>query len=122
LTTTANNETNRIARTGCCALQAETRPAQAGPAWNSGLDAGLKAWDWFNFIKHQFFRGKTLVLRLVSQNKPRQYFSMPQSKAADPETMKNLTDWNIDDLIVVNAKREPVGLVDSQDLPKLKIV
>jgi arabinose-5-phosphate isomerase len=29
---------------------------------------------------------------------------------------------NIDDLIVVNAKREPVGLVDSQDLPKLKIV
>jgi len=25
----------------------------------------------------------------------------------------------IDDLIVVNAKREPIGLVDSQDLPKL---
>jgi predicted transcriptional regulator len=47
---------------------------------------------------------------------------MPQSKAANPETMKNLADWNIDDLIVVNAKREPVGLVDSQDLPKLKIV
>ena len=46
---------------------------------------------------------------------------MPQSKAADPETMKNLTDWNIDGLIVVNAKCEPVGLVDSQDLLKLKI-
>ena len=29
---------------------------------------------------------------------------------------------NIDDLIVVNAKREPVGLVDSQDLPKLKAI
>jgi arabinose-5-phosphate isomerase len=29
---------------------------------------------------------------------------------------------NIDDLIIVNAKREPVGLVDSQDLPKLKAV
>ena len=29
---------------------------------------------------------------------------------------------NIDDLIVVNARREPVGLVDSQDLPKLKIM
>lgn len=29
---------------------------------------------------------------------------------------------NIDDLIVVNAKREPVGLVDSQDLPKLKLM
>ena len=36
--------------------------------------------------------------------------------------MKIFTDWNIDDLIVVNAKREPMGLVDSQDLPKLKIV
>ena len=29
---------------------------------------------------------------------------------------------NIDDLIVVNTKREPVGLVDSQDLPKLKAI
>lgn len=29
---------------------------------------------------------------------------------------------NIDDLIVVNALREPVGLVDSQDLPKLKLM
>jgi hypothetical protein len=36
--------------------------------------------------------------------------------------MKTFTDWNIDDLIVVNAKRETVGLVDSQDLPKLKIM
>jgi hypothetical protein len=55
-----------IARTGCCALHAETRPANAGlGAWNSGLDAGLNAWDLYNFIKHQFFRGKTLVLRLV---------------------------------------------------------
>jgi hypothetical protein len=25
-------------------------------------------------------------------------------------------------LIVVNARREPVGLVDSQDLPKLKLM
>ncbi len=29
---------------------------------------------------------------------------------------------NIDDLIVVNARREPVGLVDSQDLPKMKML
>lgn len=28
----------------------------------------------------------------------------------------------IDDLIVVNERREPVGLVDSQDLPKLKLM
>ena len=29
---------------------------------------------------------------------------------------------NIDDLIVVNSRREPVGLIDSQDLPKLKLM
>jgi arabinose-5-phosphate isomerase len=38
------------------------------------------------------------------------------------EALKIFNHRNIDDLIVVNAKREPVGLVDSQDLPKLKLM
>jgi arabinose-5-phosphate isomerase len=38
------------------------------------------------------------------------------------EALKIFNERNIDDLIVVNSKREPVGLVDSQDLPKLKIM
>jgi arabinose-5-phosphate isomerase len=38
------------------------------------------------------------------------------------EALKIFNERNIDDLIVVNAKQEPVGLVDSQDLPKLKIM
>lgn len=38
------------------------------------------------------------------------------------EALKIFNQRNIDDLIVVNAKNEPVGLVDSQDLPKLKIM
>ena len=38
------------------------------------------------------------------------------------EALKIFNERNIDDLIVVNAKLEPVGLVDSQDLPKLKIM
>jgi len=38
------------------------------------------------------------------------------------EALKIFNERNIDDLIVVNAKNEPVGLVDSQDLPKLKMV
>ena len=38
------------------------------------------------------------------------------------QALKIFNERNIDDLIVVNAKNEPVGLVDSQDLPKLKIV
>jgi arabinose-5-phosphate isomerase len=38
------------------------------------------------------------------------------------EALKLFDTRNIDDLIVVNSKREPVGLVDSQDLPKMKLV
>lgn len=38
------------------------------------------------------------------------------------EALKIFNERNIDDLIVTNAKREPVGLVDSQDLPKLKLM
>jgi arabinose-5-phosphate isomerase len=38
------------------------------------------------------------------------------------EALKVFDEHNIDDLIVVNAKHEPVGLVDSQDLPKLKLM
>jgi arabinose-5-phosphate isomerase len=38
------------------------------------------------------------------------------------EAVKVFNERNIDDLIVVNSKNEPVGLVDSQDLPKLKLM
>ena len=38
------------------------------------------------------------------------------------EALKMFNERNIDDLIVVNAKKQPVGLVDLQDLPKLKLM
>lgn len=38
------------------------------------------------------------------------------------EALKVFNERAIDDLIVINARREPVGLVDSQDLPKLKMM
>ena len=38
------------------------------------------------------------------------------------EALKIFDQRDIDDLIVVNARHEPVGLIDSQDLPKLKIM
>ncbi|HXG48649.1 MAG TPA: KpsF/GutQ family sugar-phosphate isomerase [Methylomirabilota bacterium] len=38
------------------------------------------------------------------------------------EALKIFDERNIDDLIVINARGEPVGLVDSQDLPKLKLM
>ena len=42
--------------------------------------------------------------------------------ALTADAIRIFNERNIDDLIVVNAKREPIGLVDSQDLPKLKAV
>ena len=38
------------------------------------------------------------------------------------EALKIFDERNIDDLVVVNSKREPVGLIDSQDLPKMKLM
>jgi len=38
------------------------------------------------------------------------------------EALKIFNERDIDDLIVVNSRRQPVGLVDSQDLPKLKLM
>ena len=38
------------------------------------------------------------------------------------EALRVFNERTIDDLIVVNAQNHPVGLVDSQDLPKLKLM
>ena len=38
------------------------------------------------------------------------------------EALKIFNQRNIDDLVVINARREPVGLIDLQDLPKLKLM
>jgi arabinose-5-phosphate isomerase len=38
------------------------------------------------------------------------------------EALKIFHQRNIDDLIVINSRREPVGLIDLQDLPKVKLM
>jgi len=45
-----------------------------------------------------------------------------QEDALAAEALKIFNERAIDDLVVINKKREPVGLVDLQDLPRLKIV
>jgi len=45
-----------------------------------------------------------------------------RADALGAEALKIFNERNIDDLIVVNAKQEPVGLIDSQDLPKFKLM
>jgi arabinose-5-phosphate isomerase len=60
----------------------------------------------------------SLPLKTVMTRKP----ICVRDDALAAEALKIFNERNIDDLIVVNAKNEPVGLVDSQDLPKLKIM
>lgn len=38
------------------------------------------------------------------------------------EALTIFNERNIDDLIVVNSRKQPVGMIDSQDLPKLKLI
>lgn len=47
--------------------------------------------------------------------------TIPESALA-VEALRIFNQRDIDDLIVVNASGEPVGMVDSQDLPKLKLL
>ena len=62
-----------------------------------------------------------LLARPLKQVMTRKPICISESALA-VEVLKIFDERNIDDLIVVNAQKEPVGLVDSQDLPKLKIM
>jgi arabinose-5-phosphate isomerase len=65
--------------------------------------------------------GDDLLNRPLKQVMTRNPICILESALA-VEALKIFNERNIDDLIVVNAKKEPVGLIDSQDLPKLKIM
>ena len=45
-----------------------------------------------------------------------------QENALAAEALRIFNEKNIDDLIVVNEFNEPKGLIDSQDLPKIKMM
>jgi len=65
--------------------------------------------------------GDRVLAQPLAKVMTRQPICIP-AEALAVEALKIFNERNIDDLIVVNAKNEPVGLVDSQDLPKLKIM
>ncbi|HZI32471.1 MAG TPA: CBS domain-containing protein, partial [Candidatus Binatia bacterium] len=73
-----------------------------------------------DFRRHISTNENLLARPLKSVMTPRPICIRETALAA--EALKIFNERNIDDLIVVNAKNEPVGLVDSQDLPKLKIM
>src|SRR5271154_3301287 len=73
-----------------------------------------------DFRRHMASSDNLLVQPLKKVMTPRPICISETALAV--EALKIFNERNIDDLIVVNSKKEPVGLVDSQDLPKLKIV
>ena len=72
-------------------------------------------------FRRQMASGDNSLARLLKDVMTRNPICVRDDQLA-VEALKIFNERNIDDLIVVNAKREPVGLVDSQDLPKLKIM
>jgi arabinose-5-phosphate isomerase len=93
----------------------------------SGSLAVVNAWGKLTgvFTDGDFRRHMAGNENLLSQPLKRVMTPKPvciSENALAVEALKIFNERNIDDLIVVNAKQEPVGLVDSQDLPKLKIV
>ena len=77
------------------------------------------------FTDGDFRRRMSLDAQLLSQPLERVMTRNPiciRDTALAVEALKVFNQRNIDDLIVVNAKHEPIGLVDSQDLPKLKLM
>ena len=72
-------------------------------------------------FRRRIATGENLLARPLRQVMTRRPICIREDALA-VEAVKVFDQHNIDDLIVVNAKREPVGLVDSQDLPKLKLM
>jgi arabinose-5-phosphate isomerase len=77
------------------------------------------------FTDGDFRRHMTAGHHLLSQPLNKVMTRNPISVRDDAlaaEALKIFNERNIDDLIVVNGRKEPVGLIDSQDLPKLKLM
>lgn len=73
-----------------------------------------------DFRRHMATHDRVLTLPLVNVMTRRPVSVRDDALAV--EALKIFNERDIDDLIVVNARQEPVGLVDSQDLPKLKLM
>jgi arabinose-5-phosphate isomerase len=72
-------------------------------------------------FRRRMAEGDGVLARPLKEVMTRDPISLREESLA-VEALKIFNERNIDDLIVLNSKREPVGMVDSQDLPKLKLM
>jgi len=73
-----------------------------------------------DFSRH-FPENPDIGPRKVGEFMTRNPISIPGDKLA-AEVLQILEQHRIDDLVVVNPENEPIGIVDSQDLTRLKIL
>lgn len=72
-------------------------------------------------LRRRMASDETILSRKVSEvMTPNPICIKDTALASDALAIFN--ERNIDDLIVVNARKEPVGMIDLQDLPKLKLL
>jgi arabinose-5-phosphate isomerase len=72
-------------------------------------------------LRRHLASGDDVLSQPLAQVMTRRPISIRETALA-VEALRVFNERNIDDLIVVNARREPIGLVDSQDLPKFKLM
>lgn len=73
-----------------------------------------------DFARH-FPKNPDIGPRMVGEFMTRNPIAIPGEKLA-AEVLQILEQHRIDDLVVVNEANEPIGIVDSQDLTRLKIL
>jgi arabinose-5-phosphate isomerase len=72
-------------------------------------------------LRRHMAEDETVLARPISAVMTRHPICLRDTALA-VDALKIFNERHIDDLVVVNAAREPVGLVDSQDLPRLKLM
>lgn len=72
-------------------------------------------------LRRQMASDSSILTRQLSEVMTPNPISIKDSALAS-DALAIFNERNIDDLIVVNAKKEPVGMIDLQDLPKLKLL
>lgn len=72
-------------------------------------------------LRRRMAKDEQILARPLSQVMTRHPITVSEDALA-VEALKIFNERNIDDLIVIDAKKRPVGMIDSQDLPKLKLM
>ena len=72
-------------------------------------------------LRRHMSADERILSRQLGEVMTRNPISIRDSALAS-DALAIFNERNIDDLIVINARREPVGMIDLQDLPKLKLL